>query len=88
MRLRLVYLTQPPSGTRSEMNTAGRAMSLLARRAPLQVEEFDTFFRSHDHFYVYGRRSWLQPTLRARGATLRVLETNDNESLYAVDVVR
>ena len=88
LRTRLLYLLQPPPDPRYGLRTADRAMRLLADLAPLRVEDLDAFVKTHDHFYIYGRRSFLVPALLARGASVRFLGQNDEASLYVVDVTR
>ena len=63
-------------------------MRLLSDLAPLRVEDLDAFVNTHEHFYIYGRRSFLVPALLARGASVRFLGQNDEASLYVVDVTR
>ena len=88
LRARLRYLLEPPPDPRLGLKTADRAMRLLSDLAPLRVEDLDAFVNTHEHFYIYGRRSFLVPALLARGASVRFLGQNDEASLYVVDVTR
>ena len=88
IRKRLVYLMEPPPDPRFGLKTADRAVRLLANDAPLRVEDLDTFVRSHDHFYVYGRSSFLVPFLSSRGASVRILGVTEETALYEVNVTR
>jgi hypothetical protein len=88
LRKRLVYLMEPPPDPRYGLKTADRAMRLLANEAPLRVEDLETFVRSHGHFYVYGRGSFLVPILNSRGASVRILGATEDTALYEVDLLR
>lgn len=85
----LTYLTRPPDVVKQMGgDTGARALRILAGYAPLEVEEYEPFVRSHQQFYVYGPRSWLVPKLLTDGADVRLVRENGDASLHAVTTRR
>jgi hypothetical protein len=82
LQRRLITLTRPgeastPAGA---MDTSSRSFRAMAKRFPLQLEDFDAFTARHSTFLVYGPPSnWVLASLRARGAVL-VLRGEDADT--------
>src|SRR5262249_59824559 len=63
-RAALVYLARPDDVVRQlGGDTAGRALTLLSRISPMQVEPYDRFVGAHRRFFLFGPRSWVIPKL-------------------------
>jgi hypothetical protein len=81
----LVYLTRPADVVRQiGGDTAGRALTLLSRVTPMDVEPYDTFVAAHQRFYVFGPKSWLVPKLLRDGASIELLREEGDDALYLV----
>jgi hypothetical protein len=82
---RLVALTQPDRITARMGSRSGDAALIgLAKWAPLQVEDFDAFVRSHRRFLLYGPPMWLTGELRAAGARLTLKGEDEQVAPFAM----
>jgi Dolichyl-phosphate-mannose-protein mannosyltransferase len=73
LQRRLVTLTRPGEASSPDgaLYISTRSFRAMAKRLPLQLEDFDAFTARHSIFFLYGPSSdWLIGALRARGAVL------------------
>lgn len=84
----VTYLTKPPDVVAATGDTGSRALRLLSRYAPLDIQPFERVAQPGARFYVYGPRSWLIPKLLSQGAVVTLVRESEDASLYLVSVVR
>jgi hypothetical protein len=83
-RARVVYLMKPDQVAAVTPTTSDRALRALSGYVPLPIEDYDRFIDRHPTFYLYGRQTWLPRLLLERGATLQLLGTFGDRTLYVV----
>jgi hypothetical protein len=83
-RGRVVYLMKPDVIAATTPTTSDRALRALSGYVPLPVEDYDLFIDRYPAFYLYGRQTWLAPLLVKRGATLQLVGTFGDRTLYLV----
>jgi hypothetical protein len=83
---RLHFLADRERAQRAANSSSGTTGLLMLRPwVPLHVDNPDAFLETHRRFYLFGTTwvdSWLRPYLLERGASLRLVSTDD---LYLVD---
>jgi hypothetical protein len=82
------YVSKPADVVEKTGDTGSRAMRLLSRITPLDVNEYDTFVGRYTQFDVYGPRSWMIPKLLSQGADVRLLGEHGDVFLYRVTMTR
>jgi hypothetical protein len=89
---RLVFLADAARAHRASGNkSATTGLVLLARRAPLRVEQPERFLAAHRRFYLLGTEwfeSWLRAHLVESGAGVRLLRAGKFGELYLVEIDR
>jgi hypothetical protein len=82
---RLVMLTQPARMNAQLGYTAGDApLSDLATWMPLQVQDFDSFIRTHRHFLLYGPPMWMASEIRVAGGHLELRGEDEPRPMFAM----
>jgi hypothetical protein len=83
----VTYLTKPADVVEQlGVDTGGKALQKLADIVPMDLQDYDRYVTDHRRFYLYGPESWVTRRLLSQQARLRLVGTNDELSLYEVEI--